>query len=211
MKALCFDYDGTLVDTETVEFESWRKVFDDHGEVLEVEDWIHVIGGAEVADFKVKLEARLGHAIVDWDEVHEGRLEHHRAMMSEKNLLPGVLPLILEGQKRGYKMGVASSSPTWWVEAGLERFDLLKYMGSVRSRDRCEKHKPHPEPYLKVLEDLGCKAELSFGFEDSDKGVASGKAAGLTMIAVPNDLTRYHDLSHADQVLDSLEQFSLPE
>jgi HAD superfamily hydrolase (TIGR01509 family) len=210
-RALVFDFDGTLVDTETVEYESWRKVFSDHGQDLKPEEWIHVIGGVEVADFKVELETRLGNPILQWDEIHEGRLEHHRAMMETKGLLPGVARVIEEGKRRGYRLGLASSSPDWWVEKGLKRYGLIDVIEARRTRENSRRHKPDPWPYAAVLRDLGAGPAGSIGFEDSEKGVASGKAAGLHMIAVPNGLTRLHDLSAADQQLDSLEQFIFPD
>ena len=206
-RALLFDYDGLLVDTETVEYHSWKKVFEDHGQDLPPEDWIHVIGGVEMADFKVVLEEKLGKPILEWDEVHQNRLEHHRAMMETKDLLPGALSLMQQGKERGYRIGVVSSSPGWWVEKGLNRFALAPFVETLRVRENCLQHKPHPFPYAAALEDLGAQASMSFGFEDSEKGVTAGKAAGLTMIAVPNALTKLHDLSAADYIHTSLEEF----
>jgi HAD superfamily hydrolase (TIGR01509 family) len=210
-KALVFDFDGTLVDTETVEYECWRKVFKDHGEDLKPQEWIHVIGGIEVADFKVELETRLGQPGLDWETINQNRLEHHRAMMETKTLLPGVAQVIEEGRRRGYRLGLASSSPDWWVEKGLKRYGLIDLITKRRTRENSEKHKPDPWPYARVLEDLQADPSSSIAFEDSEKGVASAKAAGLHVVAIPNDLTKLHDLDAAHQVLDSLEEFIFPD
>jgi len=70
--------------------------------------------------------------------------------------------------------------------------------------------KPHPDPYLLACEDLGADPKVSFAFEDSATGVAAAKAAGMTVVAVPNRITKHHDLSAAHQILKSLEKFKLP-
>ena len=209
MRALVFDYDGLIIDTESPEFESWQKVFGDHGQTLEVKEWVHYIGGAATMDPGKELERLLGREL-HWEPIHAGRARHHQSLMAGKALLPGVEHLMRLARESGWKVGVASSSSSSWVEGGLERLGLMRYVQAVRTRDRVKNLKPHPEPYLMALADLGAEAKGSFAFEDSHTGVSAAKAAGLTVVAVPNQLTRLHDLSHADMVLDSLELFSLP-
>jgi HAD superfamily hydrolase (TIGR01509 family) len=210
VKALIFDYDGLIVDSESPEFESWQKVYAEHGQSLDLKSWVHFIGGTVVMDPKQDLEQRVGRSL-DWKPIQELRLKHHHELMASKAILPGVATLMESARAQGWKVGVASSSSSSWVEGGLERFGLLRYVQTIRTRDRVQHLKPHPEPYLSALADLGSEAAGSFAFEDSKIGVASAKAAGLTVIAVPNDLTRLQDLSAADRILDSLEHFSLPE
>jgi HAD superfamily hydrolase (TIGR01509 family) len=119
--------------------------------------------------------------------------------------------LMRSARQAGWKVGVASSSSAAWVEGGLKRMGLMDFVQTVRSKDRVTRTKPHPEPYLLALRDLGAEAALSIAFEDSSPGVASAKAAGLHVVAVPNSLTKLHDLSAADRILESLEEFKLPE
>jgi HAD superfamily hydrolase (TIGR01509 family) len=209
MKALVFDYDGLIIDTESPEFESWQKVYADHGQTLEVESWVHVIGGAAPMDPGKELEKLLGREL-HWQSIQDGRVRHHQQLIQAKGALPGVEALMKLARQEGWKVGVASSSSSTWVEGGLLRLGLTPYVQTVRTRDRVTHLKPHPEPYLSALADLGAEASQSFAFEDSRTGVTSAKAAGLTVVAVPNSLTRLHDLSQADMVLDSLEAFLLP-
>ena len=209
-RALVFDYDGLIVDSETPEYECWNKVFADHGLALPVEEWVHVVGGAVVVDMRQELELRLGRR-VDWAVVDQARLEHHHRLFSRQPLLPGVQALFDQGRRRGWRIGVASNSTQGWVKPGLERFGLWPYVGALRARDTAARPKPHPDPYLEVLAELGARPGLSFAFEDSAPGIAAAKAAGMTVICVPNALTRHHDLSQADRILDSLAEFTLPE
>ena len=209
-RALVFDYDGLIVDSETPEYECWKKVFSDHGQDLAVKDWVHVVGGAVIVDMRLELERRLGRRVA-WEAVDKARIEHYHSIFSRQPLLPGVQGLFDEGRRRGWRIGVASNSSMGWVRPGLERFGLWPYVGAIRSRDTAARPKPHPEPYLEVLAELGADAAPSFAFEDSATGIAAAKAAGLTAVCVPNALTRHHDLSQADRLLESLEHFILPD
>lgn len=210
MRALVFDYDGLIVDSETPEYECWKKVFEDHGQALPLGDWVHVVGGAVIVDMRLELERRLGRPL-DWAQVDAGRIEHYRSLFDRQGLLPGVQALFDEGRRRGWSIGVASNSTLGWVKPGLQRFGLLGHVGAIRARDTAARPKPHPDPYLEVLAELGAQAGLSFAFEDSATGIAAAKAAGMTAVCVPNALTKHHDLSQADRLLDSLEQFILPD
>jgi HAD superfamily hydrolase (TIGR01509 family) len=211
VRALVFDYDGLIVDSETPEYESWRFVFEAHGQRLAVEDWARVVGGAAFVDMRRELEGRLGRSIRDWERHEARRVEYCRALFEKQELLPGVRRLFEEGRRRGWALGVASNSPSAWVLHGLRRFGLETYVGALRALDTARRPKPHPDPYLEVLAELGGIAARSFAFEDSAPGVAAARAAGLTVVAVPNRLTRHHDLGAAHHVLESLEQFQLPE
>lgn len=211
MRALVFDYDGLIVDSETPEYYCWKKVYEDHGESLPVQDWVHVVGGAQHFDMRAELERRLGRAIEAWERVDASRVEHYRSIFDQQSLLPGVQALFDEGRRLGWKIGVASNSTSGWVSSGLKRFGLHGHVGALRARDTAKAPKPDPAPYLEVLEELGALAQPSFGFEDSAPGVAAARAAGLTVIAVPNELTKHHDLRAAHHLLESLEHFKLPE
>lgn len=209
MRALVFDFDGLIVDSETPEYLCWKQVFEDHGQSLPVEDWVHVVGGAVIVDMRLELERRLGRQ-VDWAPVNERRIAHYSSIFDQQSLLPGVQELFDQGRREGWKIGVASNSSVDWVGRGLKRFKLDGHVLALRGRDTASQPKPHPAPYLEVLEELGARAPLSFGFEDSATGVAAAKAAGLTVVAVPNWLTKHHDLRAAHHVLESLAHFKLP-
>ena len=208
-RALIFDFDGLILDTEWPEYQAWKKVFEGFGLTLEIQDWMHVVGGPGMEDFRLKLQDRLG-AKLDWSKVDAERIAHHQILMAEEEILPGVRELMVEGSSKGWAVGVASSSTKGWVYGNLRRIGLDAWIETLRTRDNVPRMKPHPDPYLLACEDLGADPKLSFAFEDSATGVAAAKAAGMTVVAVPNRITIHHDLSAAHQVLKSLDKFKLP-
>jgi HAD superfamily hydrolase (TIGR01509 family) len=208
-RALVFDFDGLILDTEWPEYVAWQRVFEGLGLTLAMEDWMHVVGGPDQVDFKLKLEERLGRK-PDWESLDATRLDHHRSLMAEQEILPGVRELMIEASAQGWAIGVASSSSRAWVSGNLRRLGLDSWIEAVRTRDNVPRLKPHPDPYLLACEDLGADPRRSYAFEDSATGVAAARAAGLTVIAVPNRITKHHDLGGAHQVLKSLELFKLP-
>lgn len=210
MKALIFDYDGLIVDSELPEFLSWKEVYQLAGVDLSVEDWLAAVGAVNAFDPRAHLEHLTGRCF-DWENIDKVRRQKLAERQMMQPLLPGVLGLLLRGKEAGYRIGAASNSTAAWVELGLERLGIRHFFESVRTIESVKWPKPHPEIYLRVLEDLNADMRETFVFEDSQPGVRAAKAAGLTVIAVPNALTKYHDLSLADQVLSGLDQFELPE
>ena len=106
---------------------------------------------------------------------------------------------------------VASSSSLGWVEGHLVRLGLREHFTGIRCRDHVKRTKPDPDVYLAALEHLGLRPSEAIAIEDSPHGVSAAKAAGLVCVAVPNEVTRPLDFSHADLVIESFEALTLDE
>jgi HAD superfamily hydrolase (TIGR01509 family) len=204
VKAVVFDFDGLILDTEEPVYRSWLEVYQAHGEELPYDRWIQIIGSSTAAfDPKRHLEERLGHALTQ--DVLDRRIERRTAMVLAQPVLPGVAALAEAARAAGLQLGVASSSTSQWVKGHLARLGLLDRFDCVRCRDDVANVKPAPDLYLAVAACLGVKPEESVAIEDSPNGIASAKAAGMWCVAVPNGITGSLDLSHADAVLTTLE------
>jgi HAD superfamily hydrolase (TIGR01509 family) len=209
VRAIVFDFDGLMVDTETPVFEAWSAVFRDHGEELSQELWQGVIGhGPGYWDPVAELEARLGRTL-DRDVVQAGRRRRELDIVFEQPALPGVREWIRAAVDLGLRLGVASSSGREWVSGHLERLGLDAF-ACVRCREDVARTKPAPDLYAAAVECLGVPAGEAVAIEDSQPGTESARAAGLLCIAVPGALTSaHHDFSAADLVLPSLAARSL--
>jgi HAD superfamily hydrolase (TIGR01509 family) len=208
IKAIIFDFDGVILDTEMPEFQSWQEVFAEHGCELKLEVWAQAIGTAATAfDPYAHLASMAG--AVDVDAIRARRRPRHAELIAAEAVLPGVRDWLEAARSLKLKLAVASSSPTDWVAGHLERLGLDEYFECLKCADHVVKTKPDPELYASVLEALGLSANEAMAVEDSPNGVRAAKAAGLFCVAVPCSLTRGLDLDAADMRLTSLAEIGL--
>lgn len=211
IKALVFDFDGLIIDTEGPVYQSWRELFHSYGYDLTLDDWQICVGSAEgTASFFSNLAERLGNPL-DLDSVAPKRLERELELIARQPILPGVRAHLQRAAELGLKMGVASSSPCKWVQGHLEERGLRDYFECILAADDVGITKPDPTLYLTAMDCLGVHAHQSIAFEDSPNGVLAAKGAGLYCVAVPNPLTRQLRMEAADLQLESLEEMSLDE
>ena len=210
LRALVFDFDGLIADTEAPEFQAWSEVWAEHGHDLTLDDWCKAIGTVDGFDPLGELAARVGDGF-DARAAQERRRGRHRVLMDEVFPLPGVVELLGAARAAGLPAAVASSAPPWWVEQNLRRFRLTDRFAAVRAYDGSCPPKPAPDLYLAACEALEVEPADAVAFEDSPNGIAAAKAAGLYCVAVPHDLTRHLDLSAADVVVESLAEVTIPD
>lgn len=198
VRALVFDFDGTILDTETPEFLGWCGIYERHGVSLEPAAWGAGVGTWDAFDPVAHLEGRCG-ARLDGAAL---RAEHRAGVLAAIELerpLPGVVELLEEARAAGLGLAVASSSDRAWVTRWLERHGLLGAFSCLSTRDDVVRVKPDPELYLRALECLGLPAGDCAAVEDSPNGMRAALTAGLRVVAVPNPVTR--DLPRPDGVV----------
>jgi HAD superfamily hydrolase (TIGR01509 family) len=210
IRALVFDFDGLILDTEEPVYRSWLEVYQAQGEELPFERWVQIVGST-TASFHPQhhLEAKLGRPLTQ--EVLDSRIGRRTELVLAQSLLPGVVELADAATAMGLKLGVASSSTGDWVKGHLNRLGILDRFDCVRCRDDVTEAKPAPDLYLAAIACLAVRASEAIAIEDSPHGVASARAAGLRCVAVPNSITARLDLSQADLIVGSLADLTLPE
>jgi HAD superfamily hydrolase (TIGR01509 family) len=210
MKALIFDFDGLILDTELPDFQSWQRVYRAYGVELPLEKWATIVGGTAESDFDPNhyLEELIGRQ-VDREQIWIDRRKDYLDTLEQQPLLPGVIDYLDDAAKLGLKLAVASSSPQNWVEGHLTRLGLLDRFSLVVTADDVEKTKPDPALFLLVAERLGVQPADVLVFEDSRNGVLAANRAGMVVVAVPNALTAHMDFGSVDLRLESLNELSL--
>jgi HAD superfamily hydrolase (TIGR01509 family) len=208
IKALIFDFDGLILDTEVPEYQSWVELYQSYGCDLPLEKWVECIGTTDAFNPYEYLEQQLGQP-VDRSEVRLQRRARFAELMTDQTILPGVQDTITTAKQLGLKLGVASSSPREWVVGHLSRFGLTTYFDAIRCGDEVAATKPDPTLYLEALKALEIEAHEAIALEDSPNGILAAKRAGIFCIAIPNALTRELSLSHADFQMDSLADLPL--
>ena len=210
-RAIAFDFDGLIVDTEEPEYEAWLSIFRSYSVDLPLSVWTPHIGGRlKGFDIYAYLEG-LARKRIDRDEVRRQHRVAFGALFEDAVPLPGVEDYIACARERGLQIGIASSSPRSRVSPKLEHIGLADAFDTVVCSDDVGSAKPDPVSYLKVLADLGVTSEEAFALEDSPNGVRGAKNAGLLCVAVPSVMTRDRSFDHADMRIESLEDVPLEE
>jgi HAD superfamily hydrolase (TIGR01509 family) len=208
IRAFLFDFDGLILDTETASRAGWRWLYEQHGHELPDDLWITVVGTHSNLDIMGHLEGLVGSPI-ERDVWNERRYAHELSLLETEELRPGVLDYIAYAQERGLKRAIVSSASRRWIDMHLERLEQAFGWDAILTADRdASRAKPNPTMYLEALDVLGVQADEAIVFEDSRNGVAAGKAAGIFVVGVPNDVTRDFGLDDADLVVDSLAELA---
>ncbi len=210
IKGLIFDFDGLILDTETPEYQALSAVYAGYGQLLPVELYGSVVGAQYSQQFDpvVHLSSLSGRPINAhdfWERVHRQRME----LIERNRPLPGVESYLETAQRRGLKLAVASSSPRQWVDGHLQRLGLLHYFEVIKSKEDVRQIKPAPDLFQAALGALQLQVDEALVFEDSRNGVLAAQAAGIRVVAVPNQVTANLDLRGASLRLNSLAEMSL--
>jgi HAD superfamily hydrolase (TIGR01509 family) len=204
IKALIFDFDGIIIDSESPELQVWQEVFAEHGRELGLELWADLVGRPRSHFDLYSYFHKHVNPAADIDALRLKRRARVIALTEAQPVLPGVLEYLQEASGNGMKLGLASSSSGSHVRGHLARLELLDYFHTTKCFEDTETHKPEPGPYRAVLDELGVAADEAVAFEDSPNGVTAAKAAGIFCVAVPNPVTRRLSLDHADHRMESL-------
>lgn len=207
IRALVFDFDGLILDTESPLIDAWVQVHRRAGLVCLREEALEMIGHVDIAyDPWSAFPPETDRAALERDY-----REIKNTLLQDKAVLPGVRERLAEARSLGLKMAVASNSSHPWVDAHLERLGLLDFFSTTRCRDDVARGKPAPDVYHAVLAVLGVRADETIAFEDSGPGSLAAKRAGLWCVAVPSACTHRHDFSHVDLRIDSLASHTIAE
>ncbi len=205
IRALVFDFDGLIVDTESPLIEAYADVHAAHGKPFDRAEFLRGVGHV---DFTFDPWRAFG---PDANEValEEERHVHNRRRTLAQPLLPGVVELIAAARTAGLRLGVASNSSHNHVEGHLARLGLHANFEFFACRGDTPSPKPEPDLYRLVLNRFGLRGVEAIAFEDSPPGALAAKRAGLHVVAVPNGTTAHHDFSHADWRVASLAEITL--
>jgi HAD superfamily hydrolase (TIGR01509 family) len=187
-RAVIFDFDGLVIDSETSIFAIWSEIYRDHGGQLTMDHWRHALGTHNGFDPYAELARQTGVHLSRDEWVPRVRDEHWRRCETEP-LRPGVADRLQEARTLGLPVAVASSSSLEWVGPWLTRHDLSDLVTTVCTRNDVQRVKPAPDLFLLAAKRLGIAPRECVVFEDSPNGLAAAHAAGMWAIAVPSPLT----------------------
>ena len=181
-RAVLFDLDGTLAETDSLHLPTWVNVLRPYGIEIDEEFYRERISGRSnskiVEDLLPDLSAKEGRDLADAKEAS------FRERADELEPLPGLLDFMREAKDRGLSLALVTNAPEENVEAMLLALELREFFDEVVLSDEVGPVKPDPAPYRAALDRLGVAAEEALAFEDSTSGIASAVGAGIPTVGV---------------------------
>ncbi|MGE5862018.1 MAG: HAD family hydrolase [Ignavibacteria bacterium] len=204
IKAIFWDNDGILVNTEELYFKANRQVLSAIGITLTKEKFIEFFliqgrGAWHLAEEK-------GITKNEIEALRQKRNHLYTEMLSNGNLIIKGVPGVLSRLRAKYKMGLVTSCRRNHLEIIHKNTELLKYFEFIITSDECKITKPDPEPYLMAVEKSGLKKEECIVIEDSERGLLAASAAGLKCIVIPTGLTRNGNFKNAFMILKNIKE-----
>lgn len=210
VKAIVFDFDGLLMDTESVMLRSWQYEWSQWGLTLDV-DGFFVDHGGDVTEERYDALAREVGKAYDRGVSHQRRIEYRNHLHASLQLAPGIDGWIGEADAHGLTLAIASSSPLDWLHSHLDRVGIRHRFSVIAGGDEVAQPKPDPDVYELALNRLETGPAEAVAVEDSPHGVVAAHAAGLRCVAIPNPHIERRKLAGAEIVLDSAATIGLRE
>lgn len=187
-KAIIFDMDGVIFDSERMAFNCWEKAGRHYG-LSNIWEIYHKVIGVNAAETKAIVLEEYGEGF-DFEKFSaEASMLFHEA--ADKTGLPvkkGVWELLSYLKEKQIPLGLASSTRLAIVEAELKQAGLYHYFSVIVGGDLLKRSKPAPDIYLMACEKMGVAPEGAYAIEDSHNGIRSAYAAGMLPIMVPDML-----------------------
>jgi len=205
IKAVIFDMDGVIFDSERAVIEAWKEVAGQYG-VPDIESYCIQCLGMNASEARKRF-TEIYSEKYDYDRLRDEKTQKVIKMFEDGKvgLKPGITELLVFLRTHSYKTAVASSTREAAVRRELTSADIIQYFDEIVTGDMVEKSKPDPEIFAKACEKLNVRPDQSIGIEDSFNGVRSSSSAGLYTIMVPDMIQPDEEIKKtADLILPDL-------
>ncbi len=184
IRAVILDFDGLMVDSESLAQQAWQRCLEPYGCTLENAQYRALIGIGHDESARIVIE-RYGLDLTP-EELDRGFRRYFRALVETARPFPGLTELLEELRRRGLKLGIASNSSGEHVASSVRRLGLAARIACIVGADQVPHPKPAPDIYLSAARGLGVPPTSCLAAEDSPSGVAAAHAAGMACVFIPN-------------------------
>lgn len=209
MKAVIFDMDGVIIDSEPIHFEVDIETMKDFGCSISKEELNKYVGTTNEYMFNdIKNKYKLDKPV---EEIINYKCELVKRKVIESDLAPieGIIDLLINLKAKNIPAAIASSSPRDFIEVVVSKFQLEDYFSYILSGEEVENGKPAPDIYVETAKKLGIAPEECIVIEDSKNGVLAAKEAGMKCIGFKNINSGEQDLSMADYIVNSIIEINI--
>jgi HAD superfamily hydrolase (TIGR01509 family) len=204
VKFVLWDHDGVLVDTEPLFFEATARVLADHGVDVSRDRWAALQAAGKGI---VRLLDEAEGVGVAQAEVRHIRDELYAELLSQRDVLIRGARRAVEEVTECYQSVMVTTSLRRYIDQIHGQTGLLKHFEHIVTAEDCSRHKPHPEPYLQAMALIGATPEVCVAIEDSPRGLASARAAGVRCVIIRSDFIGSGGFDGAEHVLDHVSEF----
>jgi len=205
IKAVIFDLDGLMIESESIGYQVWRQVVAEFGSEMSEALYREFIGKTPEATIDLVCEI-LGLSISPQDLSERYWRQRTETMCVEARAVEGLVTLIEDLYQHQVPLGVASNSPTDYVERVLEALQLRQRFQAVIGSDQVPEGKPAPDVYLATAAALTVDPQDCLAIEDSPTGLQAALNAGMRCLVVPNENLEGDDFSGAEGLYNSLSE-----
>lgn len=209
MKAVIFDMDGVIIDSEPLHFEVCLAVLKSIGFSQEKDYFNKFVGVTNPAMWKqVKEDLKILTTVEDLIKI---QLDLTIKLFNESSMgaIDGIIDLMKELKKADILCAIGSSSPQVFIDAVIKKLGLNEYLKFALSGETLPKSKPDPMIFLKVAKDLEVEPKDCIVIEDSKHGVSAAKSAGMKCVGFINPNSGNQDLGKADLLVDDIKELSI--
>lgn len=205
VKAVLFDLDGTLIDSEYFYYSNWAPILSDEFNLhITFDDWLKNFAGHTLVRNVGFLKDQFGIETTEEFMWTATRANYAKSDMTTIRLMPFAKETLENLRQKGLRMALVTSSYTTTVDTVLGHHELLDYFEFFITRELVENPKPNPEPYELATQKLGLTKEQIIAVEDTITGFTSATAAGLTCVAVSKHTTERQRLAVAKYLIEDL-------
>ncbi len=209
IKAILFDMDGVLINTEPLHYRMWKEVFHRRGVEIDYNGYKGCIGTTH--DFLMELILKNYGVDFRGDEkLRDEAMAVKKRLIAKEGFpeMPGVKEMLQGVYEAGYLLAIASSSPVSFIELAVDYIGVKQYFHVINSGDNVAHSKPAPDIYLDTAKKLNVEPKDCIVLEDSTNGIASAVAAGMTCVGLYNADSGEQNLEKAKVVIQGLREFT---
>ena len=209
LKAVLFDHDGTLINSEAVHFSLWQQTLAPFDVELTDTYYNEVMAGVPTSQNGVDVVRDFGLAVAPSELADtKTRLTEEHLHEAPFPLMPGALESLTRCHELGLRLAIVTGGSKYSVQRTLESYGFGDWIECVVAVEDVEHSKPDPDCYIKALEQMHLSAGQAMAVEDTENGLAAAVSAGLRCVAIPTAQSVGHDFSKASQVFNNLAEWT---